>query len=385
MFVHGVVEDDTIIEVAAHPSAIITALATRDRLDAAIAAAVGEFDRDQSWALDGARSMKAWLVTFTGRSPRDAARLVRDARCLRALPVTAGAYRSGQLTGGQLDAIISHLTPTTIGLFADHETELLPTLFELSVGDLERVMGRWQHHADAITDTEPPEPRHGLHLSALASGTRILNGELHPVAGATVEHALRLATVDDPDGTPIRPLSVKQADALVILAEFFLAHRNHDTGIRHTPHVDIHVDLDTLEHRHGGVSEFGDGTQIPRFELERLLCDSHIGRIITRGRSVILDVGRRRRLVTPDQRRALIQRDRGCRGGDCGIPAWRCDAHHIHTWLTGGKTDLDNLVLLCSYHHHLIHRHNCDTKLLPDNTFTITLPNGTTLTSRPPP
>ena len=49
-------------EVAAHPGAIIAALAARDRLDAAIAAAVGEFDRDQSWALDGARSMKAWLV-----------------------------------------------------------------------------------------------------------------------------------------------------------------------------------------------------------------------------------------------------------------------------------------------------------------------------------
>ena len=100
---------------------------------------------------------------------------------------------------------------------------------------------------------------------------------------------------------------------------------------------------------------------------------------------MILDVGRRRRLVTPDQRRALTVRDRGCRAGDCTTPAWRCDAHHIHTWLDGGSTSLDNLVLLCSFHHHLIHRHNCDTKLLPDNTFTITLPNSTTLTSRPPP
>ena len=384
MFVDGV-DDDDMVDVAAHPGAIITALAVHDRQQAAITVAVGEFDRHQSWALDGARSMKAWLVAFTGRSPRDAARLVRDARCLRQLPVTAAAYGSGQLSGGQLDAALCHLTPTTLPLFAEHETELLPTLFELPVAHVERVMARWQRHADAITDPEPSEPRHGLHLSALASGTRIINGELTPVAGATIEHALRLATVDDPDGVPIRPQSAKQADALVAIAEFFLAHRDHDTGIRHTPHVDIHVDLDTLEHRAPGVSEFGDGTQIPRFELERLLCDSHIGRIITRGGSVILDVGRRRRLVTPDQRRALIQRDHGCRAGNCGMHAWRCDAHHIRTWLNGGETDIDNLILLCSYHHHLIHRHNCDTKLLPDNTFTITLPNNTTLTSRPPP
>ncbi len=324
--------------MAAHPAGIITALATRDRLDAAIATAVGEFDRDQSWAFDGARSMKAWLVGFGGRSPRDAARLVRDARCLRLLPVTAAAYTRGQLSGGQIDAILSHLSPNTLALFAEHEAELIPTLIELPVRHVEQVMARWQRHADALIEDEPPEPRHGLHVSALADGTRIIKGELNPVAGATLEHALRLATTDDPDGTPTRPLSVKHADALVTVAEFFLAHHDHDTGIRHSPHVDILVDLDTLEHRHPGRSEFVDGTQIPRNELERLLCDSHIGRIVTRSRSAILDVGRRRRLVTPDQRRALTTRDRSCRAGDCTIPAWRCDAHHIHTWLDGGST-----------------------------------------------
>ena len=252
MFVAAEIDEETVFEVAAHPGAIITALASHDRRHAAIATAVGEFDRDQSWALDGARSMKAWLVSFTGRSPRDAARLVRDARSLRTLPVTAAAYRTGQLSGGQIDAIISHLTPTTIGLFADHEPELIPTLIPLPVADVERVMARWRRHAEALLETEPPEPRHGLHVSAFADGTRIINGELNPVAGATLEHALRLATTDDPDGTPTRPLSAKQADALVAIAEFFLAHHDHDTGIRHTPHVDIHVDLDTLEHRHPG-------------------------------------------------------------------------------------------------------------------------------------
>ena len=290
--------------------------------------------------------MKAWLVAFTGRSAGDAARLVRHARSLRQLPVTAAAYTTGQLSGGQIDAIIAHLSPATIGLFADHEPELIPTVVELPVRQVEAMMARWRRHADALIDTEPPEPRHRLQISALPDGTRILNGELHPVAGATLEHALRLATTDDPDGAPTRPLSVKHADALMMVAEFFLAHCDHDTGIRHTPHVDILIDLDTLEHRgDSGVSEFVDGTQIPRHELERLLCDSHIGRIVTRSRSAILDVGRRRRLVTPDQRRALTTRDRHCRAGDCDLPAWRCHAHHIHTWLDGGSTSLDNLGL----------------------------------------
>ena len=69
MFVADEVVEDEYLEVAAHPGAIIAALAAHDRRHAAITAAVGEFDRDQSWALDGARSMKAWLVGFGGRSP----------------------------------------------------------------------------------------------------------------------------------------------------------------------------------------------------------------------------------------------------------------------------------------------------------------------------
>ena len=138
MFVVDEVDDDTVLEVAAHPAAIIAALAALDRRQAAITAAVGEFDRDQSWALDGARSMKAWLVSFTGRSAGDAARLVRHARSLRQLPVTAAAYTTGQLAGGQIDAIIAHLSPATIGLFADHEPELIPTLVELPVRHVER-------------------------------------------------------------------------------------------------------------------------------------------------------------------------------------------------------------------------------------------------------
>ena len=96
---------------------------------------------------------------------RDAARLVRDARSLRQLPVTAAAYGTGQLSGGQIDAILSHLSPDTMPLFAEHEAELIPTLIPLPVADVERVMARWRRHADALIETEPREPRHGLHAA----------------------------------------------------------------------------------------------------------------------------------------------------------------------------------------------------------------------------
>jgi hypothetical protein len=69
----------------------------------------------------------------------------------------------------------------------------------------------------------------------------------------------------------------------------------------------------------------------------------------------VLYVGRRRRSATKAQRSALLVRDRHCQFPDCTVDPSRCDAHHVQHWELGGGTDLDNLVLLCGSHHHLVH------------------------------
>ena len=94
---------------------------------------------------------------------------------------------------------------------------------------------------------------------------------------------------------------------------------------------------------------------LPPADARRLACDAAVTAVITAGRRV-LDVGRTRRYVTPDLLRALIVRD----GGGCAFPTctrpWTwCHAHHIRHWSDGGPTSLDNLVLLCSAHHRLVH------------------------------
>jgi hypothetical protein len=68
-----------------------------------------------------------------------------------------------------------------------------------------------------------------------------------------------------------------------------------------------------------------------------------------------LAVGYAARYATPAQRAALNRRDGGCAYRGCTRPARRCHAHHITDWRAGGRTDLDNLVLLCPYHHRMIH------------------------------
>ncbi|HEX7168918.1 MAG TPA: HNH endonuclease signature motif containing protein, partial [Acidimicrobiales bacterium] len=61
-----------------------------------------------------------------------------------------------------------------------------------------------------------------------------------------------------------------------------------------------------------------------------------------------------------------------------------CEGHHIHHVEHGGPTAIDNLVLLCTRHHHLLHNQRWQAKLLPDASFEVTSPDGTTRTTRPP-
>jgi hypothetical protein len=75
---------------------------------------------------------------------------------------------------------------------------------------------------------------------------------------------------------------------------------------------------------------------------------------VTRGpNGSVLNVGRRTRTIPPALRRALEVRDRGCRFPGCGLRF--TDAHHVVHWADGGETSLENSVLLCRYHHRLVH------------------------------
>ena len=92
--------------------------------------------------------------------------------------------------------------------------------------------------------------------------------------------------------------------------------------------------------------------------LRRITCDCNLSRVIMAGKSEILDVGRTTREIPPAIWRALVARDRHCTAKGCMVPPGRCEAHHIWHWEDGGPTSLDNLKLLCWYHHHEEHAHD---------------------------
>jgi hypothetical protein len=99
------------------------------------------------------------------------------------------------------------------------------------------------------------------------------------------------------------------------------------------------------------------GAPVAMSQLARLLCDAEVSRVVISAPSQPLDVGRSHRVYTAAQRRAVIVRDRACAWNGCDVPAAFCEVHHIRWWdRDRGLTDLENGVLLCSHHHHTVHR-----------------------------
>ncbi|QXT61615.1 HNH endonuclease signature motif containing protein [Tessaracoccus palaemonis] len=99
----------------------------------------------------------------------------------------------------------------------------------------------------------------------------------------------------------------------------------------------------------GGV--LASGQRIPAGELRRIACDAEVIPVVLGGRSEILDLGRSERWVTPSLRQALAIRDGGCILPGCEASAVECEAHHIVPWWAGGSTSLENLALVCPFHH----------------------------------
>ena len=142
----------------------------------------------------------------------------------------------------------------------------------------------------------------------------------------------------------------QQADALVAIAKDYLSGGR--SAEKPTPAADhyqvvLHADASAL---HGGIGR----SDVPIDTIKRLTCDGSLITVVEDEEGAPLDVGRKRRTVTTALRRALWSRDRHCTFPGCHN---RCylDAHHIEHWTDGGETSLDNLTLLCTHHHTLLH------------------------------
>ena len=122
------------------------------------------------------------------------------------------------------------------------------------------------------------------------------------------------------------------------------------------PHVLVVVDVEVLEARAGGSATLASGAVITGDEVRALAADASITRVVMRGRSQVLDIGRTTRTVPPHLAKGVIARDRHCTHPGCSAPPWACEIHHVIPWMRRGPTSLDNLTLRCWFHHREEHR-----------------------------
>ena len=159
-----------------------------------------------------------------------------------------------------------------------------------------------------------------------------------------------------------RPRCRCMADALVALAATAL--EVGDIPIVRGRHIEVvlHVDEAFLTGRtKSGRCHLDEGPTISIADAHRLACDARIVAMVHGADGSVVDLGRSQRIVSDKQRRLLTERDHGCRFPGCANTRY-VDAHHVIYWENGGPTDMTNLVLLCSHHHHELHKGVFDIK-----------------------
>ena len=128
-----------------------------------------------------------------------------------------------------------------------------------------------------------------------------------------------------------------------------LAHRFGELGTPAT--VVVTMSVDDLMTRTGNAAAAGGAPMSVR-EALRLAGEAEIVPVVLAKGGEVLEVGRTRRIASPSQTLALAARDGGCSFPGCDRAPDLCERHHIVAWADGGLTNLNNLTLLCRYHHH---------------------------------
>jgi hypothetical protein len=114
---------------------------------------------------------------------------------------------------------------------------------------------------------------------------------------------------------------------------------------------------------------------LPLETIKRLTCDCSLVAVVEDEQGNPLDVGRKQRNVSTALRRALEARDRGCTFPGCHRKRY-VDGHHIKHWAEHGETSLDNMTLLCSLHHRLLHEGGFKMRKDRDGALHFTRPDG---------
>ena len=358
------------------------------RLEAGRAAAVRDFERRGACVDDGAATPVAWLQAKTNLSRHDAISIRTLGRDAERLPVMAAALAAGDITAAHLQILGAATRRHDPDRVAADEKTLVDLARQFDPRTFALCVERWV----AVTfpdrherDTENAYDSRWLRLAETLGGMVSVAGMLDPDTARLLQLAID-ALARKAGASDDRTQAQRNADALGDLARIALNADQLPVTGGSRPSVSVIVREETLRGSAGSdePATFAEGAPLTDAQLERTLCDARFARLIVNALSETLDLGRLTRDISPALRKYLHLRDGGCRVGGCDKPAHATDAHHIVWWRFGGRTDRENLVLLCAFHHYLVHDRGWTIEMDAQAVVTFTSPDRLrTLTSRP--
>jgi hypothetical protein len=328
-----------------------------DSLEGDFSAVAQDAKKAGEHLVDGNITAGSWIARTCGMSITSAADRLCVGEQLESLPNVAAALSAGEISFQSASALC-HLRER-LGEKAEFfdEVEMLGYARDYSVFELRKLCRVAWHVANPdgfFKEAEADFTRRYFHVSQLADGMYAVDGQLDPVSGAALKTELDvLATRKGPEDERTR--SQRMADAVGELAMHAMDQgtlpRRH--GVR--PHINLTMTLDGLKNELGAPpADLELSLPISTRTAERIACDCTMSRVLLAD-SMVIDVGRATRTVSPPMRRALRVRDKGCRFPGCDRQVNWTNPHHINHWARGGPGNLPNLVLLCYFHHRLVH------------------------------
>ena len=321
--------------------------AQRERLRAIL-----DCDRNEVWRDRGCRDHAEFLAGRYGISKWKARRWIGAAYALEHLVLTSHALTSGTLgidkvveltrfatpaTEKKLIAWARRVTPAAVRARADEETRR--SLARTQKAEDSRYL-RWWWHVDG-------------------SGLEI-EGRLAPKEGATFIAAVNRVASQLPDPPPDGDssdagrdtLEERRADALSLMCSARLA-RDQDPD---RACVVVHARYESLLDD-GANAVIVGGPAIHSRTAQRLACDGRLEVVLHDNDGDEIGIGRASREPPAWLRRQVRRRDaHTCVFPGCEMRSF-LHTHHIHWWDFGGRTNLNNLITVCTFHHKLVHEH----------------------------
>ena len=334
--------------------------AQRDLLDI-----LAELERRDIWHDAGAHDMAHWVGNAFGLSRYRATRWLDAGRALDELPRIAEAFERGDLSVYKVEELARFATP-------QDEDALLEWAMEESSGAIKAEADR--RRGNDAEEIATMEERRWLGWRFDDDGRSFhLQAGLPSADGAVVAEALDSLAREIPvmpDEATEQLIGARRADALVTLCSGRLGNADPDRAT-----VVVHAQLETLLDAEA-VATTPDGAVIPAPAVRRLLCNGTVRTLIEDAGGTVVGVTKTTRDPSPWMMRQLRYRDRTCRFPNCNLRRYT-QAHHVEWWSKGGRTELQNLVLVCTFHHKLVHERGWGLKRRDDGTVHWFRPDGT--------